>query len=141
ALTQWATSISFAIAGGLGVLIGWALEHREFFVQSACIGLILCFVGALYCGFWRQRLDAYRELNTAKYLVMIEMAKRLSGFDMRGLNGFFGTFESEYQSMAKARRLVPGKFTPSFPYEFLLPRIFGLMFGIVTPIALVISTI
>lgn len=136
ALRQWATSIAFAISGGVGLLLSWGVEHPTYFAHAAIISLGLCVFGAIYCGFWGQSFDSYRLLNAAKYQVIAEMAGNFSSSDLPPeLRGVFNSLEREYAVLKNTMGIRTLR-RSSFSYERLLPSLFGWVFAVIAPLGI-----
>lgn len=105
--TRANSSLCMAIIAGQGIGASWAYQKADVEPIAAVTILIVSLLGIVFCLYWNGQLWAFKDLNSAKFKVLEEMAGRVVFPDykdlaIRSMNPFF----REYQILDDAKKLA-----------------------------------
>lgn len=133
-MNRWNYSICVAIVTGVMGIVTWSTTHQEFFGPAIIAIIVLATSAILFCIYWRMQIVDFKRLNSAKFVVLNEMAPNLvfseSPSDSRRS---FRPFEREWGILSESSALthIGPIHTPVLRGslgETLLPNTFVLIF-------------
>jgi hypothetical protein len=75
ALNRGNASLAALIAAGLGVVAAWAFEKPHPHALGLAVVAMVSALAAIFCRWWWQQIESYKDLNRAKFEVLAAMAK------------------------------------------------------------------
>jgi hypothetical protein len=134
-LNRTNASLMMLVIAGIGATAAWAQEKPENVIMFA-LGLVIvvCFLSMLFCRWWWKQVEAYKDLNGAKFEVLNEMAAHVvfSGHDPKSVKSA-RPFEREWEILSKKQSLQKykkGLALGSSLSELTLPKSFLAFFAI-----------
>jgi hypothetical protein len=102
-------SLCLAVIAGQGLAASWFFKKQDFAVLGPVAMFTISILAIVFCLYWNGQLRAFKELNSAKFQVLEEMADRVTFPDykersIRSMNPFM----REYQILTERRNLVEG---------------------------------
>jgi hypothetical protein len=130
-------SLSILVIAGMGITAGWAHDKPDTIWFAFGLTGAMSVLGYFFCLWWRQQLVSYKDLNTAKFDVLNEMAKNVvfPGYGDRAVTSA-EPFDREWQKLLKRKQLQPRRkdvfaLSASFS-ELTVPASFQVFFAITT---------
>jgi hypothetical protein len=71
---RWNYSICTAVMIAIALILQWSVTHPAFLAAGVAIAVILCTLAMFFCSLWVAEIYSYKNLNTAKFKVLSEMA-------------------------------------------------------------------
>jgi hypothetical protein len=104
--TRANSSLCLAIIAGQALAISWVFQKPQIEPVAYAAAFIVSILGMIFCIYWNGQLWAFKDLNTAKFKVLEEMATRVVFPDYReraikSMNPFF----REYQILQDKNKL------------------------------------
>lgn len=126
--TRANSSLCLAIIAGQGIIGSWAYQKTDILPIAALTILVISLLGVVFCTYWNGQLMTFRDLNSAKFKVLDEMADHVVFPDykertIRSKN----PFAREYQIMTEEKLLVKvrGRLVPRKNLsELIVPKSF-----------------
>lgn len=106
------SSLCMAIIAGQAVAASWTLDKDVIDILASVSLLFVSLLGFIFCLYWRSQLQAFKNLNSAKFKVLQEMSNHVAFPDYRERSiKSYNPFEREYEIMeqAKALRVTEGR--------------------------------
>jgi hypothetical protein len=103
-------SLCLAVIAGQGVGASWAYQKPGLEVLGPLVMATIAVLGIIFCLYWNGQLWAFKELNSAKFQVLEEMADRIvfpdyTARSVRSMNPFM----REYQILTERKNLVESR--------------------------------
>ena len=73
-LTKTNASLSILIFAGIGAIVSWAFGKPEVQPYAILIVAMISILATVFCLWWLKQIISYKDLNTAKFRVLEEMA-------------------------------------------------------------------
>ena len=128
-------SLAILVIAGMGVTAGWAHDKPDTIWFAFGLTCAISILGFFFCLWWRQQLVSYKDLNTAKFDVLNDMAKNLA-FPRYGDRGVVSAepFDREWKKLRQRQQLRPRRkdvfaLNASFS-ELMVPTSFQVFFVI-----------
>jgi hypothetical protein len=132
--TRANSSLCMAMIAGQGVGGGWAYGKHDIELIAAITISVISILGVIFCSYWNAQLLAFKELNTAKFKVLEEMAAHVVFPDykertIRSMNPFLREYEILRQmkrlTVARGMQIQKSNFT-----EMIVPKSFLVFFAV-----------
>ena len=104
-LNRTNTSLCLLIAAGIGVILGWSFEKKEILPLSLIVAAVISVLATLFCRWWLNQLISYKDLNTAKFQVLSEMAPKVIFTGAPAEAKSFLPFDKEWQRLTEINAL------------------------------------
>lgn len=147
-MNRWNYSICTAILTVNIIFINWAISNPRFFIAVSIFIIIICIMAILFCTLWIGQISSFKMLNTAKFDILNRMAPSISfSFLPSDERVSYSPFEKEWeilQEKSKALEELSGTnilVLKSSNIEYLIPKAFRFIFGLIIFSVLVLSFI
>jgi hypothetical protein len=144
---NWNYTICVATLVGVAAVTGWGLRRPTFLIVAVIAIILLCVMAVLYCTLWIGQIRDFKALNAAKFSVLNEMAPCVCfSEDPTDSRVSYEPFEREWVELERIRalgRVRDSKILAlrSSNIEFLIPKTFRVLFGLVLLLTTVISLV
>lgn len=127
-------SLCLAVIAGQGFAASWCYKKPELVVLGPMIIFTISILAIIFCLYWNGQLWAFKELNSAKFQVLEEMAGRVVFPDYRERSvRSMNPFMREYQILIERKKLVENRkgllLQRSNLAETIVPKSFIAFFG------------
>lgn len=148
AFNQSTASLATLVLGGIGILCAWAFDNGAALPLAMIFVALISYLGRLYTLYWTAFIKSQKDLNSAKFKVLAEMAARTvipapNDQMLRSCKPFdrewhYLTNEKDTVAKVKGRDVLKSSVN-----EYLVPQCFRILFSIiaVASIAVAISTL
>ena len=98
------SSLMILIVAGIGATAAWAQGEEEVMPFALAMIIVVSLLSILFCRWWWKQLEAYKDLNGAKFSVLNDMAKHVvfPGYDSTSVRSA-KPFEREWEIMKHQR--------------------------------------
>ncbi|MEI9993565.1 MAG: hypothetical protein WDM91_03135 [Rhizomicrobium sp.] len=138
-LARTNSSLCTLVIAGLGVTAAWAHGRQDVELTAAAIIVVISLLGIVFCRFWSSQIEAYKDLNGAKFDVLDELSDRVvfPGYPAGVKSSKPFAREWEFLQQKKALQRYKGGFAlGSTASEFVVPMSFLIFFLLVALCAL-----
>ncbi len=137
--------IAILIMAGIGAIASWSYEKSEV-VPFATIAVgSIAFLAALFCRWWWRQLVSYKQLNSAKFAVLEQMAPRIVFPEMTSpACRSFEPFRREWEILKEKQSLEQfgkGFALAASPSEITVPISFLLGFLLIFLVCVTMSVV
>jgi len=124
-------AISLGVMIAIAIIVNWTISNNGYYLWAMAAVLALSSLGMLFCVGWINQIRDYKNLNTAKFKVMSEMAQKMRfDSDYKEVPVSYRPFEREWEILSEMQGALSmqsmGMTLSSTASENLLPR--GLIF-------------
>jgi hypothetical protein len=103
-------SLCLAVIAGQGIATSWCYQKPGLEVLGPIAMLTISILAIVFCLYWNGQLWAFKELNSAKFQVLEEMASRVKFPDYTEPSiCSMSPFKREYQILTDKKKLVKGR--------------------------------
>lgn len=143
---RWNYSICTAILLAIAAVLNWAISNPSFLLVAVLTIITLSGMALLFCTMWVGQIHSFKMLNNAKFDVLNKMAPNLSFSSSLSDNRIsFSPFEKEWDALRKKSQALEEISSTnilalkSSNIEYLIPRAFRFLFGLIILVAIVVS--
>jgi uncharacterized membrane protein YqjE len=134
--------LALLILAGIGAMVSWSYDKDQIAPIADLAVFLVSLLAAIFCFWWWKQIISYKELNSAKFQILNEMAKKLVITDGEGKVPSHRPFEKEWSLMEKNETL--GKFgkmraLTASPSELTVPKSFLVAFLLISVAAVVVA--
>ena len=102
-------SLCLLVIAGQGAAASWMYKVTELQAFTPLVLIPIAILAIIFCLYWNGQLRAFKELNSAKFQVLEEMAKRVAFPDYRERSIVsMNPFMREYQILNEKQQLMKG---------------------------------
>lgn len=137
-------TICIATVVAIGVIWKWVIENSNYFFSGLLLVTILTSLAIFFCSLWIRQILDFKNLNSAKFEVMNEMAENLFFTDAENdiMVVSFKPFEKEWQKLSKINALQEVSKSnlialKSSNTEFFIPKAFRIIFIIMFLVSII----
>jgi disulfide bond formation protein DsbB len=105
-LNRTNSSLMILIVAGIGAAAAWAQDKPSVLPYALALIIVTCLLSILFCRWWWKQLEAYKDLNGAKFAVLNDMAKHVvfPGYDLDSVRSA-EPFEREWEILSRQKAL------------------------------------
>jgi hypothetical protein len=102
-------SLCLLVIAGQGAAASWLYKEKSLAIFGSLALITISILAMIFCLYWNGQLKAFKELNSAKFQVLEEMADRVAFPDYRERSIVsMNPFMREYQILAEKKELAEG---------------------------------
>lgn len=102
-------SLCLLVIAGQGAAASWLYKEKGLALLGPLTLITISILAIIFCLYWNGQLWAFKELNSAKFQVLEEMAERVAFPDYRERSVIsVNPFMREYQILTEKKKLVMG---------------------------------
>lgn len=102
-------SLCLLVIAGQGVSSSWLYKEKSLAMLGPVALITISILAIIFCLYWNGQLWAFKELNSAKFQVLEEMADRVAFPDYRARSIIsMNPFMREYQILTEKNKIVKG---------------------------------
>lgn len=141
-LNRTNASISLLIIAGLGTSLAWVYDKKDLFPIAVLAIAMISLLAAMFCRWWWQQIESYKELNGAKFQILNDMARRtVFSIDEKNTVPSYEPFAKEWQTLEE--RMALQKFQSRLALgaswsELTIPKSFLFLYCIIFTSAIVV---
>lgn len=141
-LNKTNASLALLILAGIGAIVSWSYDKDQIAPIAGLAVFLVSLLAAVFCFWWWKQIISYKELNSAKFQILNEMAEKLVFPDGEEQVSSHRPFEKEWRLMEKGETL--GKFgtvlaLSASPSELTVPKSFLAAFLFICLSAIVVA--
>jgi hypothetical protein len=135
-------SLCLLVIAGQGAAASWLYKEKGLALLGPIALITISMLAIIFCLYWNGQLWAFKELNSAKFQVLDEMAGRVAFPDYRERSIVsMNPFMREYQILTENKKLIAGGkgllLQRSNFAETIVPKSFIAFFAAVTALSIV----
>jgi hypothetical protein len=141
AMNRWNYSVLTATLIAIALVLNWSTDKQSHMFVGVCGIVILCLMAVVLCTYWINQISDAKNLNSAKFKVLAEMAPLVvfDGSDGPSPARSWEPFEKEWSELQAAQALTQVKTGPisklqvlnASRAEYFIPQAFRVLFAII----------